>query len=120
MAMNNVYYRATHLIHNDEYGQLRAGLRMNIMANPGLDKVTFERTSRPPSERASLANPSRKAFSQTGAARMLRLPRTWSSPNSCICELVTWQRAGPAAMQAASCRATSWRTAFGGAWMPYW
>ena len=42
MAMNNVYYRATHLIHNDEYGQLRAGLRMNVIANPGLDKVTFE------------------------------------------------------------------------------
>ena len=45
MAMNNIYYRATHLIHNDEYGQLRAGLRMNIMANPGIDKVTFELTS---------------------------------------------------------------------------
>ena len=45
MAMNNVYYRATHLIHNDEYGQLRAGLRMNVMANPGLDKVTFELAS---------------------------------------------------------------------------
>jgi alkyl hydroperoxide reductase subunit D len=42
MAMNNVYYRATHLIHNDEYGQLRTGLRMNILANPGLDKITFE------------------------------------------------------------------------------
>ena len=45
MAMNNIYYRATHLIHNDEYGQLRAGLRMNIMANSGLDKVTFELAS---------------------------------------------------------------------------
>ena len=45
MAMNNIYYRATHLIHNDEYGQLRAGLRMNIMANPGLDKITFELAS---------------------------------------------------------------------------
>ncbi len=45
MAMNNVYYRATHLIHNDEYGQLRTGLRMNVMANPGLDKVTFELAS---------------------------------------------------------------------------
>jgi alkyl hydroperoxide reductase subunit D len=45
MAMNNVYYRATHLIHNDEYGQLRAGLRMNAMANSGLDKVTFELAS---------------------------------------------------------------------------
>ena len=42
MAMNNIYYRATHMIHNDEYGQLRAGLRMNIMANPGIDKMTFE------------------------------------------------------------------------------
>lgn len=45
MAMNNVFYRATHLIHNDEYGQLRAGLRMNVMANPGIDKVTFELAS---------------------------------------------------------------------------
>jgi alkyl hydroperoxide reductase subunit D len=42
MAMNNIYYRATHLIHNDEYAQLRAGLRMNVMANSGLDKATFE------------------------------------------------------------------------------
>jgi alkyl hydroperoxide reductase subunit D len=45
MAMNNIYYRATHLIHNDEYGQLRTGLRMNIMANSGLDKITFELAS---------------------------------------------------------------------------
>jgi len=45
MAMNNVYYRATHLIHNAEYGQLRTGLRMNVMANPGLDKATFELAS---------------------------------------------------------------------------
>ena len=45
MAMNNIYYRATHLIHNDEYGQLRAGLRMNIMASPGVDKITFELAS---------------------------------------------------------------------------
>ena len=45
MAMNNIYYRATHLIHNDEHGQLRAGLRMNVMANPGVDKMTFELAS---------------------------------------------------------------------------
>jgi alkyl hydroperoxide reductase subunit D len=45
MGMNNIYYRATHLIHNDEYGQLRTGLRMNVMAKPGLDKVTFELAS---------------------------------------------------------------------------
>jgi alkyl hydroperoxide reductase subunit D len=45
MAMNNIYYRATHLIHNDEYGTMRAGLRMNVMANPGVDKMTFELAS---------------------------------------------------------------------------
>lgn len=45
MAMNNIYYRATHLIHNEEYGQLRAGLRMNVMANSGLDKMAFELAS---------------------------------------------------------------------------
>ncbi len=45
MAMNNIYYRATHLIGNDEYGKMRAGLRMNVMANPGLDKATFELAS---------------------------------------------------------------------------
>lgn len=45
MAMNNIYYRATHLIHNDEYGQMRAGLRMNVMARPGVDKLTFELAS---------------------------------------------------------------------------
>jgi alkyl hydroperoxide reductase subunit D len=45
MAMNNIYYRATHLIENDEYGTLRAGLRMNVMANPGIDKMAFELAS---------------------------------------------------------------------------
>ena len=45
MAMNNIYYRATHLIQNDEYGKLRAGLRMNVMGNPGVDKMTFELAS---------------------------------------------------------------------------
>ncbi len=45
MAMNNIYYRATHLIHNDEYGQLRVGLRMNVMGKSGLDKTTFELAS---------------------------------------------------------------------------
>lgn len=45
MAMNNIYYRATHMVGNDEYAQLRAGLRMNVMANSGLDKVTFELAS---------------------------------------------------------------------------
>jgi lipoyl-dependent peroxiredoxin subunit D len=42
MGMNNVYYRALHLMKNEEYRTLRAGLRMNILANPGVDKADFE------------------------------------------------------------------------------
>jgi alkyl hydroperoxide reductase subunit D len=42
MGMNNVYYRALHLLKNQEYRSLRAGLRMNALANPGVDKVDFE------------------------------------------------------------------------------
>jgi len=42
MAMNNVYYRFTHLVADPEYQTLRAGLRMNAMANPGCGKVDFE------------------------------------------------------------------------------
>lgn len=42
MAMNNVYYRALHLMQNAEYRTLPAKLRMNILANPGVDKADFE------------------------------------------------------------------------------
>ena len=42
MGMNNVYYRSLHLISNDEYKTLPARLRMNVLANPGVDKVDFE------------------------------------------------------------------------------
>lgn len=42
MAMNNVYYRATHLMSADEYRKLPAKLRMNIIASPGVEKVDFE------------------------------------------------------------------------------
>jgi alkyl hydroperoxide reductase subunit D len=42
MAMNNVYYRFTHLVEKPEYGTLPARLRMNVMANPGVEKVDFE------------------------------------------------------------------------------
>ena len=45
MAMNNIYYRFTHLVGNPEYATMRAGLRMNVMANPGVDKITFELAS---------------------------------------------------------------------------
>ncbi|MEX5636699.1 carboxymuconolactone decarboxylase family protein [Parafrankia sp. FMc2] len=42
MAMNNVYYRTLHLLEDKEYSRLRAGLRMNAIANPGVDKIDFE------------------------------------------------------------------------------
>lgn len=45
MAMNNVYYRFTHLVENDEYATMRAGLRMNVIANPGCEKIDFELAS---------------------------------------------------------------------------
>ncbi|MEZ5460748.1 carboxymuconolactone decarboxylase family protein [Dokdonella sp.] len=45
MGMNNIYYRFLHLVGDDEYSKLRAGLRMNVMANPGCDKIDFELAS---------------------------------------------------------------------------
>ena len=42
MAMNNVYYRATHLMHADEYRAMPAKLRMNVIGNPGVEKTDFE------------------------------------------------------------------------------
>ncbi|MEO1039203.1 MAG: carboxymuconolactone decarboxylase family protein [Pseudomonadota bacterium] len=42
MGMNNVYYRFVHLASAKDYGTLPAKLRMNTIANPGVDKVDFE------------------------------------------------------------------------------
>jgi len=42
MAMNNVYYRFVHLASNKDYQTMQAKLRMNILANPGVDKKDFE------------------------------------------------------------------------------
>ncbi|MEL6336006.1 MAG: carboxymuconolactone decarboxylase family protein [Pseudomonadota bacterium] len=42
MAMNNVYYRATHLMTRKDYTALPAKLRMNAIASPGTDKADFE------------------------------------------------------------------------------
>lgn len=42
MGMNNVYYRALHLMQNPEYRTLPARLRMNVIANPGVEKNDFE------------------------------------------------------------------------------
>lgn len=42
MGMNNVYYRFLHLVKSADYKQLPAKLRMNALANPGVDKADFE------------------------------------------------------------------------------
>lgn len=42
MAMNNVYYRFTHFVGDEEYRKLPARLRMNVIGNPGIDKAEFE------------------------------------------------------------------------------
>lgn len=41
MGMNNVFYRGRGFLEG-RYDDLRAGLRMNIIANPGVDKANFE------------------------------------------------------------------------------
>ena len=41
MGMNNVFYRARGFLEG-KYDDLRAGLRMNIIANPGVPKADFE------------------------------------------------------------------------------
>lgn len=41
MGMNNVFYRGRHFL-DGAYDDLRPGLRMNIIGNPGVDKANFE------------------------------------------------------------------------------
>ena len=42
MAMNNVYYRATHLINSSTLSQQPAGLRMQGITQHGIDTAVFE------------------------------------------------------------------------------
>jgi lipoyl-dependent peroxiredoxin subunit D len=42
MAMNNIYYRFTHLVSAPDYKTMPAKLRMNVLAKPGVDKADFE------------------------------------------------------------------------------
>jgi lipoyl-dependent peroxiredoxin subunit D len=41
MGMNNVFYRGRGFL-DGQYDDLRPGLRMNIIGNPGVDKANFE------------------------------------------------------------------------------
>lgn len=42
MAMNNIYYRFIHLVSDKSYSSMPAKLRMNVIGNPGVEKVDFE------------------------------------------------------------------------------
>lgn len=42
MAMNNMYYRFVHITHLDEFKNMPAKLRMNVIANHGVEKTDFE------------------------------------------------------------------------------
>lgn len=42
MAMNNIYYRAKHLLGDEQYDAMPAKLRMQIIGKPGVDKDLFE------------------------------------------------------------------------------
>jgi lipoyl-dependent peroxiredoxin subunit D len=42
MAMNNIYYRFIHLSSDKSFSSMPARLRMNVIANPGIEKVDFE------------------------------------------------------------------------------
>ncbi|MCD6035274.1 MAG: ahpD [Rickettsiales bacterium] len=42
MAMNNIYYRFGHMVSDKEFLKLPAKLRMNVIGQPGIEKVDFE------------------------------------------------------------------------------
>lgn len=42
MAMNNIYYRFSHISADKEYSQMPAGLRMRGILDHGIEKVDFE------------------------------------------------------------------------------
>lgn len=45
MGMNNIYYRFAHLSSDTDYRSMPAQLRMNVIGNPGVEKVDFELAS---------------------------------------------------------------------------
>jgi len=42
MGMNNIYYRFAHIATSKDYMSMPAKLRMNVIGNPGVDKIDFE------------------------------------------------------------------------------
>lgn len=42
MAMNNIYYRFVHLTEDKTFSTMPVKLRMNVIGNPGIEKVDYE------------------------------------------------------------------------------
>ncbi|WP_314171875.1 carboxymuconolactone decarboxylase family protein [Streptomyces winkii] len=42
MAMNNVFHRTRHLLSDPGYRTLRAGLRTNVLRDPGVERADYE------------------------------------------------------------------------------
>ncbi|MDX3516699.1 carboxymuconolactone decarboxylase family protein [Streptomyces scabiei] len=42
MALSNVFFRTRHLLSDHAYGELRTGLRMKVLGDPGVDRVDYE------------------------------------------------------------------------------
>ncbi|WP_330288045.1 carboxymuconolactone decarboxylase family protein [Streptomyces sp. NBC_00576] len=42
MAMSNVFHRTRHLLSDPEYVRLRAGLRANVLGDPGVERTDVE------------------------------------------------------------------------------
>jgi alkyl hydroperoxide reductase subunit D len=42
MAMNNIYYRFSHLVSDKDFSKMPAKLRMNVIASSGVEKLDFE------------------------------------------------------------------------------
>lgn len=42
MSMNNVYFRAIHIMQDQSYAEMPAKLRMNAIGSPGIEKADFE------------------------------------------------------------------------------
>jgi alkyl hydroperoxide reductase subunit D len=92
MGMNNVYYRFLHLVDDPEYARMPARLRMNVIGNPGMDKVDFELISlgsprstaaapawpRTSGRSANTACPARRSRAPSGSRpQYMQLPESW-------------------------------------------
>jgi AhpD family alkylhydroperoxidase len=82
MAMNNIYYRFTHLASDPDYATMPARLRMNVIANPASTRA-ISSCGRSPSRRsmaaANASTPMTRRCARP-AARARRSSKRYASP----------------------------------------